>query len=386
MGVGDDETQQLFARAARVTLALLAIALIVALAIGGRSQQHALGDVPGRMIAHGVHAGALPYVGWNCEYPIVVGIVQWLASLGGGTPLGFLLVTSAFSAALALILVRLLVDHSGRRVWFAIFSPAFVLYALHNWDLLALVPAVAGVLAFDDERDVSAGVLIALGACAKVFPAVFLPPLIARRASERGWRAARPLAASAALTTAILNLPFALGSWRGWTYAFRFQGRRGITWGTLWSVPGHLPFIGPDLALRSAHTANVLSVAALLVGTALLCIVAVRRQLPAVAIGAAATGLFLIVNKVYSPNYDLWLVPWLALLPVARTRRIALGACATAVFVVVFGYFHAPIPRGFTERVLPFLVVARAVAIAGLIATAVACTVTTKRAEPQLRR
>lgn len=374
MGAGGSEAEQLLARAARVTLALLLLALVVALAIGGRSQEHALGDVPGRMLAQGIHAGALPYVGWNSEYPVAVGIVQWLASLGGGTPLGFLLVTSAFSAALALALVALLVRETGARVWFAILSPAFVLYGVHNWDLLALVPAVAGVLAFDDDRDATAGTLIAFGACAKVFPAVFLPPLIARRVHKRGWTGAVPIVAAAVGTTLVLNVPFALGSRRGWAYPFRFQGRRPITWGTLWSVPSHLPMVGHDLVLRSGHTANLLSGAALLVGTAVLCVVAVRRNLSAVAIGAAATGLFLIVNKVYSPNYDIWLVPWLALLPVARRWRVALGALTTAVFVVVFGYFHASIPRSFTEHTLPFLVVGRAVAIGAIVATAVAGT------------
>lgn len=368
------DSDALLARATRVTLGLLAVALIVALAIGGRSQHHALGDVPGRLIAHDIHAGALPYAGWSTEYPVVVGLVQWITSWAGATPLGFLLATSALSTGLAVLLVRMLVRATGVRVWYAILAPAFVFYALHNWDLVAVVPAVAGVLACDEGRDGWGGSLIAVGACAKVFPAVFLPPLIARRVRDDGWKAAVPLVAGAGITTVALNLPFAVASARGWWYPFRFQGRRSITWGTLWAVPERLPVVGRHLGIHSGGLANALSSSALVVAIVALCVLAVRRRMSAVAIGAAATGFFLIVNKVYSPNYDLWLVPWLALLPVARRWRLTLGCFTTAIFVVVFGYFHGVVSLPVLRASLPFLVVGRAAAIVALVSTAIALT------------
>ena len=374
-------SKDLRVRATRVTLGLLSVALIGEIVVGGRSQHRPLSDVPGRLVAHHIHAGALPYVGWRSEYPVVVGLAQWVASWVGGTPLGFLLATSALSAALALVLVRMLVRVTGVAAWHAILAPAFVLYAFHNWDLLAVVPAVAGVLAFDDERDGWSGTLIAVGACAKVFPAFFLPPLIARRVRDGGWRAAVPLVAGAGITAVALNLPFAIASAHGWWFPFRFQGRRTITWGTLWSVPGRLPVVGVHLGIHSGGVANGLSIAALLVGIAGLCVLASRRRLSAVAIGAAATGIFLISNKVYSPNYDLWLVPWLALIPLARRWRVALGCLSTAVFVVVFGYFHVRFDRSVPYDSLPFLVVGRAVAIVALIVAAVSVT-EARRSEP----
>jgi len=384
----------LLARAIRVTLALLTGALVIALAIGGRSQRHPLGDVPGRLIARHIHPGALPYVGWKTEYPVVVGLVQWVASWVGATRLGFFLATSAVSTVLALLLVRLLVDAVGARVWCAIFAPAFVLYAFHNWDLLAVVPAVAGVLAFDARRDGRAGALIAIGACAKVFPAVFLPPLVARRVHDEGWRAAMPLVAGAGVTTLALNLPFVVASASGWWFPFRFQGRRSITWGTLWSVPGRFPVVGRHLGVHSGALANAMSSSALVAATVALCVIAVRRRMSGVAIGAAATGMFLIVNKVYSPNYDLWLVPWVALVPLARRWRLTLGVFTSAVFVVVFGYFHGVVGRSVLRATLPFLVVGRAVAIVALIATAIAAagaartaaSTTTATTTPSVRR
>jgi uncharacterized membrane protein len=374
-------SKDLLARATRVTLGLLSVALIGEVAVGGRSQHHPLGDVAGRLVAHHIHAGALPYVGWRSEYPVVVGLAQWVASWVGRTPLGFLLATSALSAVLALLLVRMLVRATGVAVWHAIFAPAFLLYTFHNWDLLAVVPAVAGVLAFDDERDGWSGALIAIGACAKVFPGFFLPPLIARRVRDGGWRAAVPLVASAGITTVALNLPFAIASPHGWWFPFRFQGRRTITWGTLWSVPGRLPVVGVHLDIHSGGVANALSIAALFVGIAGLCVLASRRRLSAVAVGAAATGIFLISNKVYSPNYDLWLVPWLALIPLALRWRVTLGVMSTAVFVVVFGSFHQCFGRWVPHDTLPFLVIGRAVAIVALIVAAVSVT-ESRRSEP----
>ncbi len=354
-------------RALAATVALLVVALAVEVAFAGRSGHGALSDIPGRLIAHHIHAGALPYLGWRCEYPVVVGIVQWIASWFGGTPLGFLLATAAISSGLAVVLVVVVFRTSGARVWHLVLAPAFVLYVFHNWDLVALVPAVAGVLAFDAERDGWSGAFLAVGACAKVFPAVFVPPLVVRRVHERGWRAALPLVVSATVTTLVLNVPFVVGAEHKWAYPFRFQGRRPATWGTLWSVPGRLPVVGSHLELHGGSLADVLSIASLAIGIALLCLVAVRRAPSAVALGAAATGIFLICNKVYSPNYDIWLVPWLALLPVARGYRVAIGATATAVFLDVFGFFHGFVSRSFVTSTLPFLVVARAVVIGALV-------------------
>ena len=49
--------------------------------------------------------------------------------------------------------------------------------------------------------------------------------------------------------------------------------------------------------------------------------------------------MFLLTNKVYSPQYGLWLLPWFALvLPDLRTF-VAFSAADVAVFVTRFAFF-----------------------------------------------
>jgi hypothetical protein len=99
-------------------------------------------------------------------------------------------------------------------------------------------------------------------------------------------------------------------------------------------------------------------------------LLAVRRRLDAVAVGAAVVGAFLLCNKVYSPNYDLWLLPFFALLPVSRRVFMGYVASACGVFVLVYGYLHGGWPIGFVVALLPPLVIARALMIGAVIATA----------------
>ena len=48
----------------------------------------------------------------------------------------------------------------------------------------------------------------------------------------------------------------------------------------------------------------------------------VRQRINPIAACGLATIAFMLTNKIYSPQYDLWLVPFLVMLPV-RTRLVA---------------------------------------------------------------
>ena len=99
-------------------------------------------------------------------------------------------------------------------------------------------------------------------------------------------------------------------------------------------------------------------------------VLAVRRRLDAIAVGAAVVGVFLLSNKVYSPNYDLWIVPFFVLLPIPRRVWIAFSASAPGVFVLVYGHFHIGWSSGVVEALLPPLVAVRAITIIVVIVIA----------------
>ena len=74
----------------------------------------------------------------------------------------------------------------------------------------------------------------------------------------------------------------------------------------------------PTHGVAAAHLANLVSVGALAVGMLTLVVLTVRRRLDPIAAAGAAVAILLLTNKVYSPTYDLWLVPFFVLLPIAR--------------------------------------------------------------------
>ena len=51
--------------------------------------------------------------------------------------------------------------------------------------------------------------------------------------------------------------------------------------------------------------------------------------------------LFLLTNKVYSPQYSLWLLPWFALALPHLRLFVAFEAADVAVFVTRFSWFGA---------------------------------------------
>jgi hypothetical protein len=198
-------------------------------------------------------------------------------------------------------------------------------------------------------------------------------------------RGATRLVGAFAAVTVLLNGPIALRSWSAWTYPVSFQGGRAPTWGSTWYWLLRNPVTRmPELhALVAPHVKTIADIAAVLFLVGALVLIstrAVRHHLDAVAIAAAVIGAFLLANKVYSPNYDLWLVPFFALLPVARRVWIAFCVSDLAISVLVYGHFHGQWPSSVVLVVLPALVLLRALAIVALALTALQLPV------PGLRR
>jgi len=72
--------------------------------------------------------------------------------------------------------------------------------------------------------------------------------------------------------------------------------------------------------------------------------------------------LFLLTNKVYSPQYDLWLLPWFAIVLPDIRLFIAFQAADVAVYVTTFSFFGLCLGAHGTEiEPLQIAVVVRAI-------------------------
>jgi uncharacterized membrane protein len=257
----------------------------------------------------------------------------------------------------------------GARAWrWAIGVPVF-LYAFQNWDVFAVAAMLAALWAYERRHDRLSGSMIAVGAAVKLFPAVVLPPLVALRWARGDRRGAVRIAAWAAGGFAALNVPILLAHPSGWWWTYAFQSRRQATWGTAWFYVFRV-FDLPAHGVAGAQFANAIALLALGAGMTWLTLRARRARVAPEALAAVAVAIFLVSNKVYSPTYDLWLVPFFVLLPLSRRMWLAFCATDLTVFVTVYGYFHGFASISEVRVVLPVVVLARTVILLCLISRA----------------
>ncbi|MCA1726810.1 MAG: hypothetical protein LC722_03885, partial [Actinobacteria bacterium] len=135
---------------------------------------------------------------------------------------------------------------------------------------------------------------------------------------------------------ALANLPFALFGRENWLVFFKFNSARGADWDSIWFlISEQLGFTwdGTLLNLLSLGTFVALSVALWNLK------VAREPDFPRWSFGLPLLIAFLLTNKVYSPQYGLWLLPWFALsLPSVRTF-LAFSVTDMAVYFTRFRWF-----------------------------------------------
>jgi uncharacterized membrane protein len=220
-------------------------------------------------------------------------------------------------AALTLIAVWLLAGVNPARPWDAALvaaSPALLLTAWINWDLLALVFVAGALWAWARGRPVLTGVMVGLGAAAKLYPVFLLGALLVIGIRDRRLKDVGMTCLFALVAWGLANLPgYVTGpsQWRGfWT----FHADRGADLGSLWLVIDQAFDVGFDPA-----TINLWSWGLFAAWCLGVLVIGLRApETPRFAqLGLLVLVGFLLVNKVYSPQYVLWLLPLAAL---ARPR------------------------------------------------------------------
>ena len=278
----------------------------------------------------------IPYVQGENEYPVLTGLVMWVAAIPATSYPTYFVWTSMLLAGAAFGTAAALHRLVGSRALMFAAAPTLAIYAFVNWDLVAVVLATLATLAYLRERDTAAGVLLGLGAAAKLYPALLVIPFALGRLREDRRADARRIVVWSAGAWLATNLPFALASPERWSEFFTFNSTRVADWDSLWFlVAGRLGFTW-DVPVLNA-----------LVGVAFVALSVVlwrmkeRRDpgFPAWTFGFPLVVAFLITGKVYSPQYGLWLLPWFALAVPNTTLFVLFQITDVLVFVTRFQYF-----------------------------------------------
>jgi len=273
------------------------------------------------------------------EYPVLtMWTMRAAAWISGPSVVGYFHVGSVMMWVAAFVVALLLYLLVGDRVLYFVLAPTLAIHATMNWDLLAVALAVGGTFAYLRRRDGWSGVLLGLGAAAKVFPALLVVPFVAGRFHSREPDRGIRLAWAAVGTWVAINLPFVLLAPSGWWEFFRFNAGRLADWDSLW-------FVACERATGQTCTqtdlVNVASLVMFVAWAALVWVFKARRD-PGFArwtLGFPLLVIFLLSNKVYSPQYSLWLLPWFALAFPNLGLFVAFEAADVAVFVTRFSWF-----------------------------------------------
>ncbi|MBB4838092.1 putative membrane protein [Sphingomonas kyeonggiensis] len=300
--------------------------------------------------AREVDKGRIPYLQTPIEYPVLTGAAIWIEGTATHLLFGarandakFLGVVTAVNIALAFLVLWMLwragVDR--KRLWWWAAAPPLVLYVGHNWDMIAVTLAVAALLQAREDRLVRAAAAAGLGVAAKLFPVVILPLIGLSALFERGkdWvqrlRRAALVTLAAIAAWAAVNLPIALLAPRNWSEFYLFsQSRSGTAAGT-WDVLGNLGWLP-----LSIEDKNLCATLAFAIGAVAIVAIGWRRHRDRLwLLATPVLAWFMLTNKVYSPQFDLWLWP-LLVMTAPRLLPVALFALAgIAAYFAEFWYF-----------------------------------------------
>ena len=213
-------------------------------------------------------------------------------------------------------------------------APMLVANGFLNWDLLAVFFVVVALVAWRCGRPTLTGVSVGLGTAAKLYPVLLLAGI-----AILAWRTRRPREAIASIGAALVtwvavNAPFYLLHPEAWKNFWHFNSERPVSLGSPWYV---LSLVGVDLPV---HVVNVAYLGWLLLVCAGLVLVGLRasREPDLAALTLLLVTAFVVANKVNSPQYVLWLLPFVVL--TSRRWPLLVTWCSIEMlyYVVVWQY------------------------------------------------
>ena len=313
-------------------------------------------DLPPLYGLRGVADNVFPYVNGELdaggglvdgaiEYPVLTGLFMWVTGLPVDDVNQFFVVSALVMAPAALAVAYLLARMARWRALLWAAAPAIVLYAFHNWDLLVVGAAVAGLWCWYRRKPFWAAVWFGIGAAFKMYPAFFLAPLFFDELRRRGFRAALGSATAGVATFVLVNVPFFVGGREGWLATYDFHRRRGPNFDNMWQLwfpsDSWLGDYGPITPNRLNLVTAVLT-GSFFAGALVYGWWRTRRDgyYPFLQVCGALLAAFLLWNKVHSPQYALWILPFFALLRVNVVWWALYAVADAATYYGVFQWFY----------------------------------------------
>ena len=342
--------------------------------------------------------GEVPYRDFRLEYPpgaLPAFVVPSLVVGEGDLPayerafeLAMLVCGAATLALMAATLASLRAGGTRRdaALAFAALSPlalgSLVLSRFDLWPAALTAAALAALVAGRDRLGFAA---LAAAVATKLYPGVLVPLAVAHVWRRGGRREVVRCLGVFVGVLALIVLPFAIMSPDGVAWALARQASRPLQIESLGSgllLAAHQIF-GFDLVMRSGHgSQNLTGAAATVLGVVLTVVQGVvlvgvwlwysrGQATPERLVRAAASAVcaFVVLGRVFSPQFLIWLVP---LVPLVAGRRGLRAAALLAVAIVLtqlwFPYRYWDLALEL-DAVASWLVLARDLVMVGVLVT-----------------
>ena len=266
-------------------------------------------DLPALFDARGLVHHVWPYSSAtnSVEYPPLTGVVMWATALitphGENSDKYYFLINIALLAAL-FILTAVVVSKINPSKWYLLpVLPAVIASLYINWDMWAVLTAVLSIYWFDRKKYLWSSFALAISIATKFFPIVLLIPISVIFLKQRELKAGVRYLSQTILLWVVINAPFAISTPTGWWRFFKLNSNRPADLGSFWQAinifninPPHIDFYWLALFILAS-----LAVAGHLLRA---------TYVPTLAqVAFIFVALFTALNKVYSPQYVLWLAP-----------------------------------------------------------------------------
>lgn len=282
-------------------------------------------DEPGFIYAYSWQEGDLTrYI----EYPVLTSLFQWL--MGGLArlihPLVELLpfaipqvatyftLTALVMGCCWMLVIRMVSEMCGNRTWDTLLvcaSPLVITHGLSNWEILSIVCATWALWEMSKNRPALAGLAVGLGTAFKLWPLFLLGAFLVLAVRSRHFKPFLISLGTALGSLVAVNLPVALAFPDAWREFLRLNSERGWEWTTIYAVLGReFGWRGFDGGAQPPTILNAFTFFAFLALCGAIFLLGIKApQAPRMAeLVYLIIAAFLLVNKVWSPQYSLWLV------------------------------------------------------------------------------
>ena len=253
------------------------------------------------------------------EYPALTGLIMWLFSFfiqpAQFAFVDYFRLTAGFHVVVFAVTAFFIHKLAGRK-WTIIFaiSPA-VLYSLNrNWDIWAVATMIWAIYLYEKGKEKQSAILLAISIATKFFPLVLFFPILISCFREKKLKKFISYFAYTMGAWVLINLPFMLINFRGWSYFYEFSYKRAIGSASVWDVTSRLSLPLPNNEI----TFYILNLAVIVIlGLYLL---KSRTPVPLVESSFLIMFAFILFNKQYSMQYVIWLAA-LAVLAISRLNQ-----------------------------------------------------------------